>query len=304
MIIHLSSTMTGKVTRSILVFALTAAAPLTPTLAVAQSPQAEAPAPIRVYIETDTKALGERGKGMQGALIRELRAAFEAGGVELLNADEDDPDAVRLRVRFSGNAEDVYLFDYELHFEVIKGKTATQLTEPITCVDCFDPALYGALNQHVPALIDAIEALEAEPVDDTEGNDVTPPSGDGDVEGGDGDGDGDLTEPLPKPIGSLGYAGIGVAVVGLGVTVGGAVELSRGRVYDQDDTFYEYVGADHRPIGYALVGAGAAATVAGLVMLGVDAGRRSKLRKQTRAHVLVVPSISPSNAGIGIVGRF
>ncbi|HLT38605.1 MAG TPA: hypothetical protein VK034_20095 [Enhygromyxa sp.] len=288
--------MIAKHIRSILVLGLAATVPLTPTFAVAQSPRAEASAPIRVYIETDEKALGDRGNGMQGALVRELRAAFEAGGVELLDPEEMDPDAVRLRIRFSGKAEDVYLFNYELHFELIEGKTATQLIEPVMCSECFDPALYEALNHQVPALI---EALEAEAASHAEGNDVTPPTGDGDA----GDGDGDSTD-LPKAIGPLGFAGVGVTVVGVGVTIGGAVEWSRGRVYEQSAGYYRATGKDHGPLGYALVGVGAAATVAGLVMLGVDAGRRAKLRKQARSHVLVIPSISPSNAGIGIIGRF
>jgi hypothetical protein len=268
--------------------------PLTP--AFAESPRAEAAAPTRVYIETDTKALGERGNGMQGALYRELRAAFEASGVELVEADQNDPDAVRLRIRFSGNAEDVYLFKYELHFELINGKTATQLIEPVACPECFDPALYETLNQQVPALI---EAIEAEAVSDTEGNDVTPPSGDG---------DGDVSDPpiapKPKPIGPLGGVGIGVAALGLGATIGGAVELSRGKVYDEPSKQpAERTFVDHTLPGGVLIGVGAAGLTVGTAMLIADVVIRAKRRKQHQTRG-AYPLISPGVAGIGYVQRF
>jgi hypothetical protein len=39
-------------------------------------------------------------------------------------------------------------------------------------------------------------------------------------------------------------------------------------------------------------------------MIGVDVGRRAKQRKQVREHAVVVPILSPTDVGVGVVGRF
>jgi hypothetical protein len=54
-----------------------------------------------------------------------------------------------------------------------------------------------------------------------------------------------------------------------------------------------------------LVGVGVAVVSAGLVMIGLDVGRRAKQHKQAREQrALVVPIISPTGVGVGMVGRF
>lgn len=287
---HFGPTMIAKQIQSLLVCSLALSMPLAPSTAGAQAPSEEASAPIRVYIETDTKALGERGLGMQGAVIREMRGAFEAAGVELLEPEDEDPNAVRLRIRFTGNAEDVDVYDYELNFELIDGKTATQLIEPVACPKCVDAVLYEKLHEQVSPLV---EAIKAETATNTDGSDSTPPSGDG---------DGDPATLPPKPIGVLGGMGIGVAAVGLGVTIAGAVQWSRGRVPEIDLTRPTSEGLDYTPQGKILVGVGVGTLVVGAVMLGVDLGLRAKQRR--KSNYSVVPTFGPQQAGISFHGRF
>lgn len=273
---------------AIFVLALIVGVPLTPTVVAAQSPKApETTSPIHVRIEVDEDALGDGGVGLDTQVAEQMKPAFEEGGIQLVETDQTD--ALLLRIRIGGKAEDVELFDFQLHFELIDGKTATRLIEPVHCGGCFDHVLYETLVKQVPALIDAIEAeLRAETGD-------TPPSGDG---------DGDSSEPPPKAIGPVGFAGIGVSALGIGVTIGGAVGLSLGLVEQRPGDFYDRTVTNHRPPGYALLGVGVGATVAGLVMIGVDVGRRAKQRKQRPQQAVVVPLMSPTSAGVGVVGRF
>ena len=280
----------------ILVLTVALSLPLAPSIAIGQAPQPEASTPIRVWIETDSRALGDLGDNMQGAVIREVRSAFEAQGVVVL--DTQQPDAAWLRIRIGGDADDVQLLEYTLYFELIDGKTATQLIEPVACSECYDENFYTEIARQAPVLVEAIEAVRAAK---TNGSDEHPPPA--------GDGDGDVSDPppvqlTPKAIGPLGFTGIGFTVAGLGAIVGGAVELSRGNDYEQSEGYRRVTGTDHSPVGYVLTGVGAVATTAGLVMLGVDLGRRAKQRKQARPHVHIIPSISPASAGVTFVGRF
>ncbi len=79
---------------------------------------------------------------------------------------------------------------------------------------------------------------------------------------------------------------------------------ARGRAYDPGSlAAHELTGTDSRPPGYALLGVGAAVLVTGLVMVGVDVGRRAKQRKQReQGQAVLVPYFSPT--GVGVVGRF
>ena len=101
----------------------------------------------------------------------------------------------------------------------------------------------------------------------------------------------------------MGFAGIGVAVLGVGALVWGGVELSRGVVTDGLANEQRRL-VDHGPRGTALVGVGAASLVVGAVLLGVDLGLRSKQRKQARSNTAVAPFWTPGHAGISVAGRF
>lgn len=297
MTMHFGATMTDKPICSILVLALALSVPLTPNPAIAQSPKSEAAAPTRLWIETDTQALGERGNAMQLAVARELGAAFDAEGVELVA--EQQPDAVHVRLRFSGTAEDVRLFNYVLHFELIEGKTATQLIEPIACQECFADAMYATIAAKVPALLEAIEAERAADAA-AEGPDV-PSSRDGD----------ETRVPPHKPSNAFAIAGGVVLAAGLGLTAGGAYELGRGVVYDElpPPGFGAYQsGSDHRPTGTALLGAGVGSIAVGGALLITYFVLRSKnarnAAKGSQNAGILVPVISPRTVGVGYTLQF
>lgn len=103
----------------------------------------------------------------------------------------------------------------------------------------------------------------------------------------------DVEPRSARALGPVGYAGISVSALGLGSTIAGAVLLARGdsaiNTTGPTITFINY-----RPPGWALVGAGLAATVAGNVLLGVDLGLLRRRRERPSARI--------SGVGLNIVG--
>lgn len=277
---------------------LTLALATAPSEALAQAPTATQDGPRPVRFELDASAVGERALGLGNLLRDELASVFEANGAELVDMDRSD--APQLRVRIGGNFKDIELFDYELHFELVEGDKVTKLIEPVVCEKCYDEEFVVAVAQEMPVVLEAVEARRA----------AAAAAGDGDGDSGDGDGDGDgdggSSEPLPKPIGPLGFAGIGVAAVGLGAVVWGSVELARGRVHDVTAHTDPYrTWTDHKPRGNALLGAGIAGIALGTALVVTDvvlrANRRKQLRHQSR---MVLPVTSPDGFGLVWVQRF
>jgi len=259
--------------------------------AYSAAPIAEESSGKTVALQIDVTSLPEEEQGVAPVVLKELRSLLEQAGHRVTN--EPDADTVVLRTRLrrmeAGNR------NYGIHFEFVDGDRATPAIEWFECIFCTEARVLERLRESGPDLLAAIDRQQASVEADT-----------GEDTADDGSESGDeppIAEPV-KPIGPLGYAGIGVTVLGLGATIGGAVEISRGRVYDPATDRYQLTGTDHRPVGYALLGVGAAATVAGVIMLGADVGKRAKQRKQAPRQALIIPSITPSSAGIGVVGRF
>src|SRR5690606_19837156 len=99
-----------------------------------------------------------------------------------------------------------------------------------------------------------------------------------------------------KPLGPLGRAGIGVAVVGVGTLVSGGILFAVGeRVDPPTGRAPDIRGRNFAPPGVALMVTGGAALVAGAVLLVVD---RTRAKKRTSALLL------PSPGGLSITGRF
>lgn len=266
-----------------------AAGVLSPRHGLAAPPAASDEASTRaVALEVDISAVGEHAQGLDEKIRETLQPKLEEANFGLV---DDAPLVLRVRLRTLESGPR----DYGVHFEFVEADGSVDMAiEWVDCSFCADARLLPLLEAQAPALIDAIEERAKATAQAANGND----DGSAVVD--------DRPEVRPvKPLGPLGHAGIGVTVLGLGATIVGAVELSRGRVYDSPGDGYDLSGTDHRPPGYALVGVGAAATVAGLVILGVDAGRRAKQRKQsTTSRALIIPSITPSGVGVGVIGRF
>lgn len=104
----------------------------------------------------------------------------------------------------------------------------------------------------------------------------------------------------PRILGPLGWSGVGVGVVGFGAVGVGAYLLGRGeerRVNTDDPRSSQTV--DFRPTGWAVLGVGSVAVLAGVAMVATNAIHRR------RGHTLsFVPILQPRAAGGLIAGRF
>jgi hypothetical protein len=259
--------------------------------------QEDAAKPIVLEVDVDELPEGERDVGP--VVLEQLRSLVEDGGFEIVE-DADDATLLRVRVRRMEAGDR----NYGLHFEFVDGDVVDPAIEWTDCVFCTEARLLQKLEAVAPDLLAAIEArqqaeAEAASTEDEGGGD------EGEGEGGESEDGGDdgRVEPPPKPIGPLGGAGIGLAVAGLGVTIAGAVQWSRGRVPNDDITSPVSEGRDYTGQGQLLVGIGAGVLVVGAVMLGVDLGVLAKKRK--RGHqARILPVVGPKQAGLVLRGRF
>ncbi|PRP89915.1 hypothetical protein ENSA5_70220 [Enhygromyxa salina] len=241
--------------------------------------------PAQVRLVIDANALGDAAKFFSGAIAERLGPVFEDAGYKV--TDKADADVtVRVRLSFY-NEEDL---DYQVDVDISAGSEIVRL-ETVGCPQCVDDDLLTKVDEQGAAMTDAIgKALaQARDADST----TEPPAT-------------QASEPEEvAPIGALGGVGIGVAVLGLGATVAGAVELSRGRVYDQPADGLELGYVDHRPPGAVLLGVGVPVFVAGAAMLIADVVIRSNKRKRRQEQTgTTYPLMGPDVVGLGYVRRF
>jgi hypothetical protein len=247
-----------------------------------------------VTIQIDVTSLPEEERGVAPVVLGELRTTLEGAGHQV--SDEPTPGAIVLRARLrhmeAGNR------NYGIHFEFMDGDRAAPAMEWVECIFCTEARVLERIRESAPDLLAAVErqvpktSAESDTGDETGGEPI------------------DDVGPGPakvKPIGPLGFAGIGVATLGLGAVVWGAVDLGRGRVYDNS---HAGIGTrrpwtDFGPRGTALLGAGIGGVVLGGALLVTDLAIRSKKRKSlgTSAGV-VTPMLSPQSLGLGWTQRF
>jgi hypothetical protein len=235
-------------------------------------------------LKVNVDELGDRAIGLDADILERL--APRIAEADFVLADEDGAATVlqvRLRQLQSGE------YDYGVHFEFVDDGHRTPVVDWVECRLCVDETLISILDDRLPAVILAL---------DERAKKLTAESA------GDG-GEPDDAASMPKPITGLGIGGAIIAGLGVGALIGGGVELSRGVVVESVGEPQRRV-TDHRPPGYALVGVGAAALVAGVVMLGVDLAVQSKKRKAPapaeRTHLF--PLLTPTSVGIGLAGKF
>jgi hypothetical protein len=266
-----------------LAFAVFAASPPTPARFGSDGQD-----PPKIQLAVDVSELGADGTGIDGLISDELGPRFAAAGYELVT---NDPAAAQVRVRLEVLRLDK--FDYGIHFELGEGDQVEPLLPWVACLACMDSKLLTVLDSSWTPLLDTLdEHLEAREPDPrpvlVSPLDTSP------------------TEST-RPIGPLGYVGIGIGVLGLGGVVWGAVDLSRGRVYDSppDAGDLYRTGTDHTFRGKVLLGAGAGVVVVGGALLITDLMIHRKRRAQatSRAHV-PAPFISPTAVGLAWTGRF
>jgi hypothetical protein len=288
--------MTSKITSIIVCLAL--ATCVLPSPAVAGSPSSnsneDAATRGRVGLIVDVSALDEEfRRPSERAILDKVPPALTEAGYAITDGTVD----LVLRVRFV-KLDGGHQY-HGIYFEFVHGDEAKSAIDWVHCSGCNQVRLDERLDEALPRLLEALDEAVRSLPDLVEG-----------TSGGDGDGDGDSGQPIaptPKPIGPLGGAGIGVAALGLGGILWGAVDLSRGRVYHQDLDTPEprRTWTDFTPRGQVWLGVGVGAVALGSALLITDVLMRAKQRKQRGSRAgLPIPLTTPRALGLGWVQRF
>lgn len=235
-------------------------------------PDANVPVIARAGLEVDTVAAGAAGPVLMSRLE-------ELGNLELRRAEilprrtAEDP-VIRVRFELRGEEGETYaiLSDVAVRGEVLEGSPREILCSLCTEGEVVDRAR-SELLRLVPFVRARFRAARPPP----------PPP--------------EPTRPEPPPdtrLGARGKAGVGLLAGGtLAFGTGLGLVLARPRT-DPDDPLRQI---NTRPVGYAVLGVGAAAIVSGAVLLILDR------RKPPRVAQLA-PLMHPGTAGLQLVGRF
>lgn len=209
------------------------------------------------------------------------KALSEQDGVRVV--DDDTVPAIVVSLSWVSYADSIY----GVRVETVRPGKAPRLVESFEC-ECADSELTAAVIARLPKALEQLEEREppvAEPVVEPV---ATDPAADRLAEQPDG--------APRKPLGTLGKAGIGVAVVGASTLVGGGIVYALGTRFDPPSgRLEERDGRNFGPPGIALLVSGGAALVTGVALLIVD---RARPRKAASALLL------PSPGGLVLTGRF
>lgn len=227
-----------------------------------QAPPDVQPAPVRIGLRIDTKALGADAEPIAAKVQEQAKPVFDQGGV-LEPLDDQDPVIVVVveRARKSDDPGYVVGFSIEQGEDVVSGSARQS-----DCSLCTRTELIERIDSELPKLIEL--ASEHQVVRVVDGGDEGGSDEGGEDEGG-------SVEPV-KPIGPLGFAGIGLGVLGLG-GVGTGVALAIKGVEPVPNGGSQI--KDFRTPGTVILAVGGAALIAGVVMIALDVSKRKKQRK-------------------------
>lgn len=250
------------------------------------APPAETEAAATVRVVVDASTLGPNNEDyFEQQIAAGLRDGLIAEGFEVV---EQGGATVRIRLEFFNE----HHRDFLIFADVVREGRVAMSQRPVKCPVCVDSELIDVALGLLPALVEVLRT-EPEQVPMEASSDPAPS----------GDGDGDVEPPLPAAIGPVGVTGGVVAALGVGALIGGAVELARGDVQNDNPDMRDSIGHDHTTPGKILLGVGAGALVVGVALLGVDLGMRNKQRNRAR-QTSIVPVLAPTNAGLALRGRF
>ena len=232
------------------------------------------PVIARAGLEVDTTAAGPAGPVM-------LSRIEELGNLELRRAEilprraGDDP-VIRVRVELRGTEGDTYAIFSEVD---VRGKPLEGSPREILCSLCTEGEAVERARSELLRLVPFVRArfratAVKKPVEEPKPI-VAPP-------------------PRDTGLGTYGKAGVGLLAGGalvFGTGIGLAVAQPRP---DKQDPLRE---VNTRPVGYAVLGVGAAAIVTGAVLLILD-------RRKARNVAQLAPMIDAGTAGLLVVGRF
>jgi hypothetical protein len=250
----------------------------------------------RIYVDAD--GIGAGGPVIAGRAMRAGTGGLERQAVTITDAPAGPELRIKLTVRSAGG----YRVEYEIVYD---GKTVKDGTGGFDCQLCTEDELV----EKVEALAIQVAPKLVVPSDES---DVGPgPGPDGD-EGRDPDDGRDpdhgrVTGPIadddPNALRGMGKAGIALLVVGgLGAITGVTMVVVEPTYFEPGDANANQYRTT-RPPGYGLLAGGAAALIAGAVLLGLDR-KQAKRRAAGKAEARVHPWVGPQGAGVGVVGRF
>ncbi len=180
-----------------------------------------------------------------------------------------------------------------------------------TCEACKDSEILAkiegetiALTEHLKTELPADQGAAIEPAVGTESETATPAaSGDDGTEQATGAGASDDAEEWR--LGVAGYTGFATLAVGLGMTLGGVIVLTREPEQRLQASSARFIETAHRrPLGGALTGVGAGLLATGVVLLVMDRTVLLKRRAHRNTKAKLAPSLTPNGAGLFLAGRF
>lgn len=256
-----------------------AAAPLAPVAA----PAVEAPADVlRVEVEP----------GVDDAALLRGWIADRHPSLRQALRDPEGPHAQWIAVRIAGST-----YDYRVHVTAMRdGEPLGTAAEPTRC-ECTSEELLERVDAGIDASIEQLHApTPSEPVPHAvAAPGAAPAPSPGRSPPGPSPARSEL-DPSSRRLGSLGQAGIGVAVAGAGLTVAGIMLAVRPRQIRGEPGNVET--RDFRGSGLGLVVSGGLVLATGVALLVVD---RVAARRRATAWV---PVLRPGMVGLSIVRRF
>jgi hypothetical protein len=238
-------------------------------------------------VDVDTSAVGEEGPALKRRI--EGRARDILLDNEVLPAKAADDPHFKVEVEPAKGDDPGWVAAAYIEKN---GKVVRNSTREIECNLCTEGELVDKVSD---ALAELVPTVVPEGSDDPEGDPafIPPPAMAGSSDGG--------ATPKPKRVskaklGTLGYAGIGVAALGLlGVGVGaGLLAKNEGLKKDDPSRLRNYT-----PPGAATLAVGGVALVAGVALIVVDQVKRKK-----GPDVAAAPFLAPGSAGLAVAGRF
>ncbi|MGH1348988.1 MAG: hypothetical protein ACRBN8_46070 [Nannocystales bacterium] len=253
--------------------------------APAEDPEALFP---NTRLEIDASAISEQSSTEDASLWEDIIATrlgeeFRAYHIPLITMGEAA--TFKATISWAGGDDST---DIRIEVEISKADAPAE-TRSFICKDCeFAPGAAERIIEEMPTLVPLLEQPAPKKEAPPPPVDQTPTTED---------------QPRKKALSAVGWSGVAIGVVGVGLVGGGAFFLTREETNAAPDTQGRRSGTDTHPMrtpGIVLTAAGGAALAAGLTMVIVDARRQKK--RDSKPSVTLGPTFGTT--GIVLTGTF
>lgn len=253
--------------------------------APAEDPEALFP---NTRLEVDASAISEQSSTEDASLWEDIIATrlgeeFRAYHIPLITMGE----AATFKATISWAGDDDST-DILIEVEISKSDTPAE-TRSFICKDCeFAPGAAERIIEEMPTLVPLLEQPAPKEEPPPPPVDQTPTTED---------------QPRQKALSAVGWSGVAIGVVGVGLIGGGAFLLTREETTVSPDMQGRRFGTDTYPMrtpGIALAAAGGAALAAGVTMIVIDARRQKK--RNSKPSVTLGPTFGTT--GVVLTGTF